>query len=386
MGHEQLRVAVACCGVGHVRRGMESWACETARILHHKGIEVTLFRGAGPDEAAFETSVGCLRRGHPLNRLLTGWSFPGKWRTPLASAYALESFTFAARLIPRLGNTYDVVHLQDPIVAQLLLNARSRGKIRAQVLFADGSEESCDFLSQFEFVHILDRWGTEELAASQHTPRQIFTAPNFVDTDRFQPGDRLEARRRLGLPPDAWIVLSVGAIDRKFKRMDYLIEEFDQYLKCRRGRRALLVIAGASTSQTDDLRRRADELLGDDFRIFADVPHRDMPDLYRTADVFAFCVTHGIFGIVLAEAAATGLPCIVHDWPRVSWVAGPHAEITDLTRSGALKDALLSVASDNRLESRARGTREWVLQTLSAPVVVEQYVEMYREIVKGKEG
>ena len=55
---------------------------------------------------------------------------------------------------------------------------------------------------------VRDRYGAD--------PARIEVVPNAVDTDRFRPVDRLEARRRLGLPEDATILSFTGYfIERK---------------------------------------------------------------------------------------------------------------------------------------------------------------------------
>jgi glycosyltransferase involved in cell wall biosynthesis len=55
-----------------------------------------------------------------------------------------------------------------------------------------------------------------ERAVSFGVPRdRIDVVPNGVDTDIFYPSDRAEARRELGLSPDARIALYVGRIERE---------------------------------------------------------------------------------------------------------------------------------------------------------------------------
>src|SRR5262245_27119254 len=123
-------VAVACCGLGHIYRGIEVWARETAYDLHSRGLDVTLFKGGGKSEAPFEVVVPCIQRARWTARWLTTRKIPGLWRWGLDTPYSLESCTFTRRLIPLLRDQYDIVHLQDPSVARLLLQAKRRNQIR----------------------------------------------------------------------------------------------------------------------------------------------------------------------------------------------------------------------------------------------------------------
>jgi glycosyltransferase involved in cell wall biosynthesis len=55
---ERPRAAVACSGLGHVQRGIESWASDLARGLQQAGIDVTLFGGARPAEERGQRRAG----------------------------------------------------------------------------------------------------------------------------------------------------------------------------------------------------------------------------------------------------------------------------------------------------------------------------------------
>lgn len=376
-----MRIAVACCGLGHVTRGIEVWARDLAHGLSQAGVEVALFKGAGRPQEPYEVVVPCIRRGSVIARCLAGLHFPGLWRTPLASPYNLEAFSFTRRLLPYLRSDFDLVHLQDPPVARWLLAARRAGRIQADVILANGTEEPPEVLCEFDYLQELDQFGLDELAALGLKKPGWFAIPNFVDTEIFRPGDSNGARGALGLSQDAFVLLSVGALHRSFKRMDWLIREFAQH-HCEHPT-SVLVLAGATTPESASLIAEARSLLGDAVRVFSDVDHDQMPRLYQAADAFAFCVTHGIYGIALAEAAATGLPCIVHDWQRVKWVAGPEAIVIDMTCKGALAEAIGRLCRDpRRRASLAEITRKWAEQELSKRAIIPRYIDMYQRILE----
>jgi len=375
-----MRIAVACCGLGHVRRGVEVWAAELAGALHTAGVPVTLFKGGGIAEKPFEVVIPCVHRGQGLARLMAGWRSPGAWRTPLSSPYALESWTFTRNLIPHLRNGYDVVNLQDPLVAQKLLRARKNGRIGAEVLFANGTEETTEFLAQFDYLQELDPAGIEQLEAAGCPRKHWYVVPNFVVTDVFRPGDRFAARRHFGFADSDYVVLAVGAIQRQLKRTDYIIHEFARFAEGGAGS-SVLVVAGARTEESDGLHAMARREIGDRFRFLENMPHGEMPELYRAADVFVFPVLHGIYGIALAEAAATGLPCVVHDWKRVKWVAGPKAVVVDMNRENVLAEPLQRLRDKAVRDEIAGPTRQWAEETLSVKTVIPQYIRMYEDVI-----
>jgi teichuronic acid biosynthesis glycosyltransferase TuaC len=59
---------------------------------------------------------------------------------------------------------------------------------------------------------------------------KISVIPNGIDLSHFYPEDRLEARRRLGLPEDGRIILSVGALIPR-KGYDVLLDAFVRMVK-----------------------------------------------------------------------------------------------------------------------------------------------------------
>jgi glycosyltransferase involved in cell wall biosynthesis len=60
---------------------------------------------------------------------------------------------------------------------------------------------------------------------------RLFLIPYGVDTDRFSPMTQLlraETRQKLGIPKDAKVILTVGALKREHKRIDYMIREISE--------------------------------------------------------------------------------------------------------------------------------------------------------------
>ncbi len=160
--------------------------------------------------------------------------------------------------------------------------------------------------------------------------------PNFVDTSRFCPGEQAVERAKFGLPPDRTVILCCAAIRSFHKRIDVLLQSFDAL--CRRKKTdAILVIAGGREAETDELIASGTRLLQDRVRFLPDLPRASMPDLYRAGDAFVLPSLHEMFGIVLLEALATGLPVLCNDTPGLSIDRWPrrHVIATSATRSGA---------------------------------------------------
>jgi glycosyltransferase involved in cell wall biosynthesis len=149
------------------------------------------------------------------------------------------------------------------------------------------------------------------LVRDQLRARGVTTAidvvPTGVDLARFQPGDRAAARGTLGLPADDPVLLYVGRLDRE-KSVDRVLLAFERIAGTLGRARLWLVGQG---KETEALRRLATRLTAGDRVHFAGVrAHDTLASWYRAADLFLFASETETQGLVLAEAAACGLPAV----------------------------------------------------------------------------
>lgn len=135
--------------------------------------------------------------------------------------------------------------------------------------------------------------------------------PNGIDLSRFAPGP--DARARLGLPEGKPIILMVSAFMDTKRVLDGIraVSRIDD---------AALVVAGDGPLRDKGDALAADLLPGRYRRI--SLSSGQMPDLYRSADVFLHLSKVESFGNVYLEAAATGLPVVAHDYALTRWILG----------------------------------------------------------------
>jgi glycosyltransferase involved in cell wall biosynthesis len=152
-----------------------------------------------------------------------------------------------------------------------------------------------------------------------------------TDRERFSPADgdrKVEIRRRLGLPVDAFVALTVR---RLFYRngLDTLLDAAVEL----RGRDRLHLVIGGSGPERDEIEDRIRREGLHNVRVVGFIPDDDLPDYYRAADVFLLPTrTAEGFGLVLMEAAASGVAAIATD-------SGAPREIIDDGATGVLVPA-----------------------------------------------
>lgn len=136
-----------------------------------------------------------------------------------------------------------------------------------------------------------------------------------VDVDRFRRLDALqrkEARRRLGLPEDAPLVVGVGRLVPR-KGFDVLLRAATRLVDRLPG----LVVAVAGDGRDRTRLEREARRSGAPVRFLGRLPDAELPALLGCADAFAMCCRDrwlGLeqegFGIVFVEAAACGIPVL----------------------------------------------------------------------------
>jgi len=138
-------------------------------------------------------------------------------------------------------------------------------------------------------------------------PGKIRVVPYGVDVEKFDSVlSREEARGKLGLPGDRFLVGTVGRLEEQ-KGQKYLIDAAGRL--SRDGRKVTLLIVGSGREE-DRLRDQAvREGIGDAVLFLG--TRRDLPELFRAMDVFAFPSLWEGFPIALLSAMAAGLPVIV---------------------------------------------------------------------------
>jgi len=180
----------------------------------------------------------------------------------------------------------------------------------------------------------------DDLVARNYVARgNALHVQNAVNTERFSPGDRSLARRRLGLSDEAFVVGSVSRLVRQ-KSLADLVDAVASLPD------AVLVVAGDGPERRA-LEERARKLAG---RAVFLGERNDVPDLLPAFDLFALTSRWEGEPIALLEAMAAGIP-------SVATATTGSREVLEASGAGVLVP-IGSVAEIAEAISRLRGNPE----------------------------
>lgn len=176
----------------------------------------------------------------------------------------------------------------------------------------------------------------EEFGLAEDRVSVVF---NGVDPRKFCRRDREMARRKLGLPLNRRVVLSVARLSRE-KRHDLLL---DAVSCCPVQDFQVHLIGGGPLA---GVVREKIHRAGLENRVFLEggVAHADLPDWFAAADLFCLSSAHEGCPVVIHEALACGLPMVSTRVGAVPDLLGPEVGVLCSPNDAAALAEALSTA------------------------------------------
>jgi 1,2-diacylglycerol 3-alpha-glucosyltransferase len=321
-----MNVFIVCTGLGHINRGYESFTRECFDALKDTSeFNLHLVKGGGKS-IGNEIALPNLPRRNKAAQFLA--------KILPTDSYTIEQATFCMAMLPLiLTKKPAVIFYSDFTLGTYLWHLRKYFKFKYKLLFSNGAPNGPPFKTEDHVQQLLPVY--LEQAIQQGAPASMQTLlPYGFDIDIRERinsiHQKAQVRKHLGLSPTQKVILSVGAVNKHHKRMDYLIEEIAKL-----GKEYYLVILGQFEAETAELQRLASEKLAGRFTI-ANVSFQQVKDYYIAADYFVLASLNEGFGRVLIEALSYGLPCIVHDYINAKQVLGENATYLDMRKKGNL--------------------------------------------------
>ncbi len=312
--------------------GMNVYVVELARRLAAAGTEVEVFtratRGGLPPVVEMDSGV--------LVRHVPAGPYEGLAKEDLpAQLCAVTSGVLRAEAQRDPGH-YDLVHSHYWLSGQVGWLAKERwdlplvhsmhtmAKVKNSALAeGDSPEPALRSIGEAQVIEAADRLvaNTDDEAAQLvglygADPARVSVVSPGVDLGRFSPGDQGAARRALGLPHQALVLLFVGRI-QPLKAPDLLIRAAARILEEQPELRSRLVVAivggpsGSGLAHPESLDELARALgVRDVVRFYSPVTQEALTEFYRAADLVVVPSYSESFGLVAIEGQACGTPVV----------------------------------------------------------------------------
>ena len=335
--------------------------------------------------------------------------FPGVYRYPSVAAPTYPGFALPVPVSRALARTVkalapDIVHAQHPFLLGVTARrlARRLGvplvftyhtryekyahyiPLPERLVAALAVRLSCRFAASADLV-VAPSASIAAMLTARGVRTPVAVVPTGVDLEQFRPGDRVAARRQLGLPAEGSLCLYVGRLDRE-KSVERVLDAFALVAEAIPDTRLLLVGQG---SHADVLARVAHaNPAGDRIGFTGGLPQGELPPYYQAADLFLFASETETQGLVLAEAHACGLPAVAVRASGVEEVV-EDGETGVLTKSDArdLAEAAVGLLlDDERRRTLGHQARAVAERSFAADAQVEVMARHYARLVGATAG
>lgn len=358
MNKRKLKIAFLSFYGGEIYRGVETFVFELANRLTDLGHDVTIYQN-GPKLLGAKYKTISVSLHVDWKSKAGGIPYLNYW------ARLIKKFTKIA--LSKLEPDTDILFPTNGQWETALCKAWALKKGKKLIISGQSGKGLDDRLNLYTFPDAFVPISTHALRHSKK--RNPFVRleyiPNGVDLDKFKKEGKTYSTK-LKKP----IIISVGALV-KSKRIDLIIKAVSRLP----GVSLLVVGDGAEKGRLVAL---AEKLISGRFE-FVNVKHELMPEVYRSADVFALLPSSSeAFGIVYAEAMASNLPIVCANDEQRREIVGSAGILVD----HAKEPGDIAYALDEALKRNWDDKPRKQAQKFSWDEIAQRYEKLMLEVTK----
>ncbi len=368
-----MKIFIICSGLGNVQRGFESFTQECFEALSQESsLEISLFKGEGKTQANSITLSNIARdswAGIQLGKL-TG-----------RGAYFIEQVSFFLSLLPHIYRQQpDVIYFSDGNIGNMLWHWRRLTKQNYKLLFSNGGPLSPPFHRWDLVQQLTPSYLQTALDAGESKSKQCLVPYGIKVSSKAQilaDSERKQLREQLGLPINQPIILSVAAINKSHKRMDYLIREIASLAEPH----PYLLLLGQQEAESPEIIQLGKNSLGSDNFQVKTVAANQVASYYQAADIFVLASLGEGFGRVFLEAMTYGLPCLAHDYEVARFVLGEEGYFANFELTSSLANLINRVMAKEEDFSKRHLCHQSIYERFSWEKLRPAYIKMINHCV-----
>ncbi|MBQ1540307.1 glycosyltransferase [Candidatus Saccharibacteria bacterium] len=240
--------------------------------------------------------------------------------------------------------------------------------------------------SKSDFVTMPTKQAIEHLiyAKGEEFPVPVAAVSNGVDLSHFKPGRAEKAMyEKYGVPEGRPIVLYVGRVDPE-KKVGVVIEAFSLVLS--KVPEAMLVVVGDGVDLAR-LKKEAARLgVSKSVKFLGKVLVPDLYEIYKMGSVFATASEIETQGIVLIEAAASGLPLVAVNAGAVAEVCvnGENGFLCEAGNVSEIGGAIEKILVDDKLREKFARRSVEIAAEHDFEKTLDKFLNIYRRVLNHK--
>jgi glycosyltransferase involved in cell wall biosynthesis len=220
------------------------------------------------------------------------------------------------------------------------------------------------------------------IAVNNVAPRKVIAIPNAIDVEKFRPAAaiRKSIREELQLDENTIVLGAVGHFGHE-KGLDLVLHAFKMLLAAEPANLRLLVAGNGATDDRQRLEKLAAECHG---RVTFLGQRSDLARLYQAFDLLFHAPRQEAFGLVVAEAMASGIPVVATRTGGIPEIVldGQTGTLVDTESPSALCDAARALIQSTDLRREyGKYAVEVAAQKFNLENQARSYLRLYNDLI-----
>ena len=236
-----------------------------------------------------------------------------------------------------------------------------------------------------DYVTMPTKLSIDKLIGSKDLGVPVVAVSNGVDLSSFTPGEAAdELYIKYNIPRKVPIILYIGRLDPE-KNVGVVLAAFADFLdkhKLDRLSKTLFLVAGDGVDKNHLISETKRLGINDSVKFLGRVMPPDLYGIYKMGDVFVTASEIETQGIVLIEAAASGLPLIAVDAGAVAEVCrdGVNGYLLKPGDMQAISAAMADILTDDNKRSKMVEASIKIASEHSLEKTLDKFLEIYKKV------
>jgi glycosyltransferase involved in cell wall biosynthesis len=236
--------------------------------------------------------------------------------------------------------------------------------------------------SRSDFVTMPTEQAIRNLLKKHELGIPIAAVSNGVDLSNFKPGKApSKIYEKYKIPKTSPIILYIGRVDPE-KKVGTIISAFNQARRVVPKARLVIVGDGVDKMRLEKMVKKLS--LENDVMFLGRVLPPDLYELYKTGTVFATASEIETQGIVLIEAAASGLPLIAVNKGAVGEVCinGKNGFLCEPGNINEIANAMIKTLSDKKLQDKFSKNSIKIAGEHDLERTLDKFINIYNKVIR----